>query len=105
MPNPENLKPFKKGVDERRNLKGAPKKLPILNEILSELLTDEVNGISKVKAIFNSLIESAINGDVRAAELILDRSYGKAKQSIDLTETKCFAIMNIDPLEEIEDTE
>lgn len=26
MPNPENLKPFKKGYDERRNLKGVPRK-------------------------------------------------------------------------------
>jgi hypothetical protein len=37
----------------------------------------------KVKEIFTALYEKAIEGDVRAAEALLDRMYGKASQKIE----------------------
>ena len=44
MPNPQNLKSFKKGEDNRRNLKGRPKgKLRDIKEVISNLLTQEKN--------------------------------------------------------------
>lgn len=83
--NPQNLKPFKKGVDERRNLKGAPKKLPSLDTLLPEILGDEADNNSEVKQILKAVIKRAkAKGGDRAAEIILDRAYGKAKQSIDM---------------------
>ena len=84
MPNEKNLEkrvPFKKG-DPRINRKGAPKKIPNLDVLLAELLDDEDQS---AKLILAALIEKAKEGDVRAAQVILDRAYGKPKESIDLT--------------------
>lgn len=78
----ENLKPFPPGTTGNPN--GRPKKLPGLDELLSECLGE--NG-GEAKAIINALIAKAKKGDVRAAEIILDRMYGKAKQGLDLSGT------------------
>lgn len=80
----KNLKPFKKGKDERRNLKGAPPKLPQLDVLLAEVLGEEKEGISAAKVILMALRKKATMGDVRAAEVLLDRAFGKAKQNIGL---------------------
>lgn len=71
---------FKKG--NCANPKGAPKKIPAIDELLADVLADEQNGISAAKAIIIGLRNSAIKGNVKAAELILDRAYGKSKQNI-----------------------
>jgi hypothetical protein len=41
----------------------------------------------EAKAIIQALITKAKKGDVRAAEIILDRTFGKAKQGIDIKAT------------------
>lgn len=79
-----NLKPFKKG--QSGNPKGRPKKLPQLDELMAEVLGEEKDGITAAKAILAKLRQKAISGDVRAAEIMLDRAYGKAKQSMEITE-------------------
>lgn len=83
MPNKENIVPhqFKKG--ESGNPKGRPK-LPKLDELLAEVLGDEKDGITAGQAILMKLRQKALNGDIRAAQLLLDRGYGKAKQTIEL---------------------
>lgn len=73
---------FKKGVSG--NPAGKPKKIPALDELLADVLSEEHNGIEAAKAILMALRRSAIKGDVRAAEVLLDRAYGKAKQSIEV---------------------
>lgn len=78
---PEETK-FKPG--QCGNPNGRPKKIPGLDELLSECLGE--NGI-EAKEIINALIKKAKKGDVRAAEIILDRMYGKAKQGLDLSGT------------------
>jgi hypothetical protein len=85
MANPQNLKPFKKGVDPRRNVKGRPKVLPPLEKLLIEVLGSEDDQKSQAQAVLNTLLARAKKGDVRAAEILLDRAYGKPKQSVDLT--------------------
>lgn len=80
--NIQNLKPFKKGSDARRNMKGRPPKLPQLDVLLDEVLGDETNGITAAKKILQALFSKASKGDVRAAEVLLDRAYGKAKLEI-----------------------
>lgn len=82
MANEKNLKPFKKGKDDRRNLKGAPKKLPKLDVLLDEVLGEEKDGVSAAKVILMALRAKATKGDVRSAELLLDRAFGKAAQTI-----------------------
>lgn len=78
-----NLKPFKKGDDPRRNLKGQPKKLPNLDTLLADLLGDEDDDKSEAMAVLRSLLVQAKKGNVRAIEVMLERAYGKPKQTVD----------------------
>ena len=80
--NIKNLKPFKKG--QSGNPKGRPKKLPEITALLDKVLGETVGGISEAEKIMRRLIIRAKAGDVRAAEVLLDRAYGKPKQSIDM---------------------
>ena len=77
-----NLKPFVKGEDSRRNKAGRPPKLPDLDTILADVLGEEKDGVTAGQAILMALRGKATKGDVRAAEVLLDRAYGKAKQEM-----------------------
>jgi hypothetical protein len=83
QPNPiPNSKPFKKGQSGNPN--GRPKKLPELDKLLADVLGEEnANGITAAEAILKKLRAMAAAGNIRAAELLLDRGYGKAKQTIE----------------------
>jgi len=83
-PNPQHLKPFKPGADKRRNLKGRPK-LPDIREALAKVLAEEKDGITALEATLRALRAKATKGDVRAAEALLDRAFGKAVQRTDVT--------------------
>lgn len=76
-----NNKPFKKGQSGNPN--GRPKKLPQLDKLLADVLGEEKDGLTAAEAILKALRLKAAKGDIRAAELLLDRAYGKARQSID----------------------
>ena len=82
---PGNLRPFVKGSDPRRNLKGPPKVLPELKEALRDKLLQQDKGKTKLENVLDTLYKQAIKGDVRAIQEILDRFYGKAKQEIEVT--------------------
>ena len=82
-PKRENLKPFKKGQSGNPN--GRPRKLPKLDVLLAEVLGDDAKGTTVAEQILRALEKQAMKGNVKAAELLLDRGYGKAKQSIDLS--------------------
>jgi len=78
-------KPFKKG-DPRINREGRPPKLPELDVLLAEVLSeDRGGGINAMKKILLALRKKAEAGDVRAGELIMDRAYGKLKQMRDVS--------------------
>jgi hypothetical protein len=79
----ENLKPFPKGNNANPN--GRPKKLPALDLIMANVLGAEKDGISAGEAIIMKLREQALKGDIKAAQILLDRAYGKSKQNIDIT--------------------
>lgn len=83
---PPGAKPFVKGQSGNPN--GAPKKIPQLDKLLAEVLGEEKDGIDAAKAILMALRSKATKGDVRAAEILLDRAYGKAKQTIENTGTQ-----------------
>jgi hypothetical protein len=74
---------WKKG--ETGNPNGRPKKLPALDLIMTNVMGDEKNGITAAEAIIMKLRDMATKGDIKAAQLLLDRAYGKAKQDIDIT--------------------
>lgn len=81
-PNPiPNNKPFKKGQSGNPN--GRPKKLPELDKLLADVLGEEKDGITAAEAILKKLRQMAAHGNLRAAEILLDRGYGKPRQSVD----------------------
>jgi len=76
------FKPGKSG-----NPSGRPRKLPELDKLLAEVLGDEKDGKTAAEAILSALRSKAARGDVRAAEILLDRAYGKSKQTLDMSHT------------------
>ena len=66
---------------------GRPPKLPSIDLLLDTVLGEEKDGITAAEAILKALRLKAAKGDVRAAEILLDRAYGKAKQSINVDAT------------------
>ena len=79
--NTSGLKPFKKGTDARRNIKGAPNKLPELRDIFQQALTetDLIDLVAKAKRMGKA-------GNIKAIEWLYDRIYGKAKQELGFTD-------------------
>ncbi len=80
----ENLKPFVKGEDPRRNKNGAPK-LPDLSLIMAEVLGEEKEGKTAAQAIIMKLRAMAAQGNLKAAEILFNRGYGLPKQNIQLS--------------------
>jgi hypothetical protein len=79
--NPQNLTPFKKGQSGNPN--GRPKKLPAIDKIMADVLGSLDDDNSPAHEIIEAIKKKAKLGDPRAAELLLDRAYGKVKQSIE----------------------
>lgn len=76
--------PFKKG-DARINRNGRPRKLPDLDSLLIDVLGERIHDSEALQEILVALRKKAIAGDVRAAELLLDRAFGKIKQQTELS--------------------
>ncbi len=77
-----NLKPFVKG--KSGNPKGRPR-MPDIREAMAALLADEKNGKTALDAILARLRQMAVDGNLKAAEMLLNRAYGQPKQQIDHT--------------------
>jgi hypothetical protein len=71
-----------------KGAKGRNKKIPELEILLGDILSEEKNGVSAAMLILAALRKKAIAGDVRAAEILMDRAYGKAKQEINVNKTE-----------------
>lgn len=83
MANEKNLKPFKKGHDDRRNLEGRPRALPELKDVVDDLLGSENGEVSKaaIRDVLEAQLKKAKKGDPRAAEIVLGYAYGKPPQA------------------------
>jgi hypothetical protein len=79
----KNLRPAQKG--EVRNPKGKPPKLPELDVLMAKILGEEKDGKQAAEVILMALRAKAAKGDIRAAEVLLNRGYGVPKQTIDMT--------------------
>lgn len=77
-----NIEPHKFKKGQSGNPKGRPKKLPALDVLMAEVLGEEKDGMTAAQAILAALRAKASRGDVKAAEVLLDRAYGKAKQDV-----------------------
>ena len=78
MAKPENIIPHKFKKGQSGNPKGRPKKLPGLDELITEVLGDG----DAMERVLRKLLSMAEKGNLRAIEMILDRAYGKAKQEV-----------------------
>jgi hypothetical protein len=97
---PEHSK-FKKG--ESGNPNGRPKKLPEIAVLLANVLGKEgKDGMTAAEEILMALHARAKKGDTRAAEVLLDRAYGKPKQTTDtnITSTDPLVIIRTEPKSE-----
>jgi hypothetical protein len=81
----ENIEPHKFKKGQSGNPNGRPKKLPELDKLLAEVLGDEQKDMTAAEAILRKLRQMALAGNLRAAEILLDRGYGKPKQHTDIT--------------------
>lgn len=79
---PNKATQFSKDYQPEKN--GRKPKLPRLDELLADVLGEDKDGIEAAKAILMALRAKATKGDVRAAEVLLERAYGKSKQIVDL---------------------
>ena len=70
---------WKKG--ETGNPNGRPRKLPELTKLMADILGDEKNGLTTAERILKAIEAKALKGDIKAAEMLLDRGYGKPKQT------------------------
>ena len=83
-PKIENLKPFKKG--QSGNPKGRTPNLPALNELMAKVMGEMgESGITAMEVILKAIRSKAAKGDVRSAEMLFDRAYGKAKEFKEIT--------------------
>jgi len=83
--NEQNLKPFKKG--HSGNPKGRPRGKQSITSLLKRIInkrmnircdyTNELKNMSFAEMIVLSLVNRAINGDIRAIREVLDRVDGK----------------------------
>ena len=78
----EHIGQFKPGQSGNPN--GRPKKLPDLEKLLVRVLGSDEENRSGWEVIIEALQKKAAKGDVKAAELLLSRGYGKAKQFVNL---------------------
>lgn len=64
---------------------GRRKKVPSLEALVNDLLgkdEDDESGVSDIEHIVTALAKNAKKGDVAAAKLLLEYTYGKAVQTI-----------------------
>ena len=57
--------------------------MPELDKLMANILGDEQNGVTIAEQILKAIEKKALKGDIKAAEMLLDRGYGKAKQTMD----------------------
>lgn len=79
---PHDGRKMKKG--ETLNPNGRPRKLPELDKLLADVLGEEKDGVTAAEAILKALMLKASKGDTRAAEILLDRGWGKVKQNMNI---------------------
>lgn len=83
--NTKGIEPHKFKKGQSGNLKGRPPKLPELDKLLAEVLGEEKNGKTSAETILKKLESMAKAGNLRAAEILLNRAYGMPKQRLEHT--------------------
>lgn len=106
MANEQNLKPFKKGEDERRHMEGRPKKFTTLmkengyslsevNDSIQAIMAMDEKNIKEIlkneeatmleKTVAKAIIKSYEKGSLYSMDTLLSRVFGKPKESVEAT--------------------
>jgi len=88
MGNIKTLMPFQSGPDPRRNTKGRPKGSRNVRTVLIEILKEKVLFNDKVtrkdKIIVTQIVRKAARGNLKAAEIVMDRVDGKVPETFEV---------------------
>lgn len=87
MANNENLKPFQKGPDPRRNKLGRPKSFDALRKLAQKIAAEELQStdgdvITRIEALLRVMSTSRNPADRKT---FLEYAFGKPKDEVDLT--------------------
>lgn len=83
------------------NPKGRPK-LPDIKAILEEVLGEQKDGITAAEALMKKLRQMGAAGNIKAIEMLLDRAYGKPKQTVDTNITGIQPVIRVMDKEDAE---
>ena len=75
--------------------------MPDLKEALMTVLGQIKEDKNALEAMLTVLRSKALKGDTKAAEILLDRAYGKPKQETDVMATFTQVIMPLPPAQDI----
>jgi hypothetical protein len=113
----ENLKPFAKGEDSRRNLEGRPRKyvsllkeqgykLAEINDSIQALMSmtpKELEAVTKnpdatvlEMTVAKAIIKSMNNGSLYSMDTLLSRVYGKPKEQVDVQQDSRIEVVFVD---------
>ncbi len=113
----ENLKPFAKGEDKRRNLEGRPRKyvsllkeqgykLAEINDSIQVLMSmtdkelasvwDNPNATALEKTVAKALLKSMNGGSLYSMDTLLSRVYGKPKEQVDVQQDSRIEVVFVD---------
>jgi hypothetical protein len=85
--NPKSLENLKRGnrfvKGQSGNPAGRPKKLPDLDKLLIEILSEEKDGKTALEVMLLAMRKKVMSGDTKAFESLIDRAYGKVATKID----------------------
>jgi len=59
--------------------------MPDLREAVAAVLADEKDGVTALDAVLKKLRQLAVQGNLKAADMLLDRAYGKPTQTTEIT--------------------
>lgn len=79
------------------NLNGRPKKIPALEELIHTHMAEiDSSGLTAADLVMKRLRHKAVQGDMKAIQYLLDRMYGKPKETLEHKgEIKTEAVRNI----------
>lgn len=111
MAKEDNLKPFKKG--QTGNPNGRPKgsSLRDIKVVLQDLLSQEKNGTQLIDGLMSVVVNKALKGDLKAVDMLLSYTFGKATQRTEITGSEGEPIqikhdlskLNIDELKQLKE--
>lgn len=91
----ENLTSYVKGTSGNR--RGRPPKLPALDTLMAEILGEKKDGVTAMKVILMALRAKAFKGDIRAAEILFDRAYGRTRSLLEIEDVRDTQVIWLGP--------